>query len=70
MEEYVSPMYRYAIPLLLTLSDSSDDILGDKHRYVGGDIEGTVHIHRTDGTEVRLSSRNAVEMASAVSRAR
>ena len=66
MEEYVSPMYRYAIPLLLTLSDLSDDILVDKHRYVGGDIEGTVHIERTDGTEVRLSSRNATEMASAV----
>jgi hypothetical protein len=65
MAEYVSPLYRYTIPVY-SLSDSSDDVLIGKHRYFGGDIEGMVHIRRTDGTEVRLSSRNATEMASAV----
>jgi hypothetical protein len=65
MAEYVSPLYRYAIPIY-SVSDSSDDILVGKHRYFGGDIKGMVHIQRTDGTEVRLSSRNATEMASAV----
>ena len=67
MTEYVSPLYRYAIPFD-SVSDSSDDVLGGvgKHRYFGGDIEGMVHIQRTDGTEVRLSSRNPIEMASAV----
>ncbi len=66
MAEYVSPIYQYFIPLLLILSDSSTDILTDDNRYFGADIEGMVHIERTDGTEVRLSSRNATEMASAV----
>jgi hypothetical protein len=65
MAEYVSPLYRYAIPLY-SLSDSSDDVLVGKHRYFGGNIRGMIHIQRADGTEVRLSSRNATEMASAV----
>ena len=65
--EYVSPLCRYAIPFD-SVSDSSDDVLGGvgEHRYFGGDIEGMIHIQRTDGTEVRLSSRNPIEMASAV----
>ena len=65
MTEYVSPLYRYAIPFD-SVSDSSDDVLGGTHRYFGGNIRGMIHIQRADGTEVRLSSRNATEMASAV----
>jgi hypothetical protein len=59
MAEYVSPLYRYAIPFD-SLSDLSGDVLGGvgKHRYFGGEIDRMIHIQRTDGTEVRLSSRN------------
>lgn len=66
MAEYVSPIYQYAIPLLLISSESSGDILTDDNRYFGADVEGMVHMERTDGTEVRLSSRNPTEMASAI----
>ncbi len=65
MTEYVKPSYRDTVPFL-SLYSSLSSILTDDNRYYGADIEGTIHIQRTDGTEVRLSSRNATEMASAV----
>jgi hypothetical protein len=65
MAEYVSPLYRYVVPIY-SLNDSSDDILTNDDRYFGADVEGTVHIQRADGTEVRLSSRNATTMTSTI----